>query len=87
MGGAFFLSHFMRSVTHFPFQGARMFFAPLQFFFLSLAVVNPDAASLYAKAPFMQYIPLAFKAMTSHGAHAPVFSLGVCYFFNKGLAF
>lgn len=47
--------------------------------------VNSEAATMYAKAPFMQYIPLASEAMTGYGPR-PVFSLGVCYFFNKGLA-
>jgi folate/biopterin transporter len=47
--------------------------------------VNPKAAALYSAAPFMRYIPLASEAMTGYGPR-PVFSLGVCYFFNKGLA-
>ncbi|KPA83187.1 putative mitochondrial folate/biopterin transporter [Leptomonas pyrrhocoris] len=47
--------------------------------------VDPEAAAMYSAAPWMQHIPLASEAMTGYGPR-PVFSLGVCYFFNKGLA-
>lgn len=47
--------------------------------------VHPETQSLFAVLPFMRYIPLASEAMSGYGPR-PIFSLGVCYFFNKGLS-
>ncbi|KAK7201039.1 putative pteridine transporter [Novymonas esmeraldas] len=47
--------------------------------------VHPEAASLYSTLPFMRFIPLASESMSGYGPR-PIFALGVCYFFNKGLS-
>lgn len=47
--------------------------------------VDAEAVALYRMAPFLRYVPLFSESCSGYGPR-PVVSLGICYFFNKGLA-